>query len=123
MRHDDRWDLPKGHVDPGETDLQCALREMEEETGISRDDVTIDPVFRFEQQYEVSGSRYGGKRSEKVLKTLVIFLGQVDHEHKISITEHKDSRWFRWKAPHDIQERTINPLLRQLEHYLAEQKS
>lgn len=31
-RYDD-WSLPKGHVDPGETVLQAALREVEEETG------------------------------------------------------------------------------------------
>lgn len=29
-----RWDLPKGKVEPGETLLQGALREVEEETGI-----------------------------------------------------------------------------------------
>ncbi|MGH9071096.1 MAG: NUDIX hydrolase [Acidimicrobiales bacterium] len=32
--HDD-WALPKGKADPGETDLACALREVEEETGVS----------------------------------------------------------------------------------------
>ncbi len=31
-RYDD-WSFPKGKVDPGETDLTCALREVEEETG------------------------------------------------------------------------------------------
>lgn len=29
-----RWDLPKGRVDPGETHLECAIRETLEETGI-----------------------------------------------------------------------------------------
>ncbi len=29
-----KWDLPKGHIDPGETREQCALREVEEETGL-----------------------------------------------------------------------------------------
>lgn len=28
------WVLPKGHLDPGETHQQAALREVEEETGI-----------------------------------------------------------------------------------------
>jgi ADP-ribose pyrophosphatase YjhB (NUDIX family) len=30
-----KWDLPKGKLDPGETIEQCALREVEEECGIT----------------------------------------------------------------------------------------
>jgi 8-oxo-dGTP diphosphatase len=30
----DDWSLPKGKRDPGETDEQCAVREVEEETGL-----------------------------------------------------------------------------------------
>ncbi len=30
----DTWDLPKGHIDPGETPEQAALREVREETGL-----------------------------------------------------------------------------------------
>jgi 8-oxo-dGTP pyrophosphatase MutT (NUDIX family) len=29
------WSLPKGHVEPGETEAQTAVREVAEETGIS----------------------------------------------------------------------------------------
>ena len=32
-RYDD-WSVPKGKVDPGETDEEAALREVEEETGV-----------------------------------------------------------------------------------------
>ena len=32
-RYDD-WSIPKGKVDPGETDEEAALREVEEETGV-----------------------------------------------------------------------------------------
>ncbi len=30
-----RWDLPKGHWEEGETIKECAVREVEEETGVS----------------------------------------------------------------------------------------
>jgi 8-oxo-dGTP diphosphatase len=32
----DSWSLPKGHIDPGETELETAKREIYEETGITK---------------------------------------------------------------------------------------
>lgn len=32
--HYDDWTLPKGKAEPGETDEACAVREVEEETGL-----------------------------------------------------------------------------------------
>ena len=29
------WVFPKGHLDPGETELEAALREVEEEAGVA----------------------------------------------------------------------------------------
>src|SRR5438477_2033917 len=57
MRHADRWDLPKGHVDPGETERECALRELHEETGISPADIDIVKGFRFTTRYQVKDKR------------------------------------------------------------------
>jgi len=33
---DGHWDIPKGHLDKGETLENCAIREVEEETGVSK---------------------------------------------------------------------------------------
>ena len=33
-QHNDSWSLPKGHVDPGETPRQAAVREIREESGV-----------------------------------------------------------------------------------------
>ena len=33
IRRNEIWDLPKGKIEKGETDPECAVREVEEETG------------------------------------------------------------------------------------------
>ena len=33
IRRNDRWDLPKGHIEAGESPEACAVREVGEETG------------------------------------------------------------------------------------------
>lgn len=116
MRHKDRWDLPKGHVDPGESDMETALREMVEETGIPVDAIALDPFFRFEHQYEVREARSGGQPK---LKTLVIFLARLQREVSIEVTEHPGYQWFEWRPPHRIQAQTIDPLLAALARYLS----
>jgi len=35
IRRKNKWDIPKGHMESGETSEQCGLREVEEECGIS----------------------------------------------------------------------------------------
>lgn len=114
MKHPDRWDLPKGHVDEGETELDCALREMEEETGLPREAVRIDESFRFSEMYYPIYDRYPG---EKIEKTLVIFLGWLDTDLPIALTEHAGHEWLPWNPPHRIQKNTIDPLLAEVERY------
>jgi 8-oxo-dGTP pyrophosphatase MutT (NUDIX family) len=40
------WDFPKGGVNPNETPLEAALRELKEETTLERIDFKWDEVFR-----------------------------------------------------------------------------
>ncbi len=117
MEHADRWDLPKGHVDPGETNRQCALRELEEETGIGADDISIDHDFKFKSKYVVS---YKKSKGIKKKKTLIIYLAELMSPVKIKPTEHKGYSWFSWEPPHKIQANTIDPLLEQLADYWSE---
>ena len=59
------WSFPKGHVEPGETEEQTALREIKEETGI---DVELNTSFR-----EVVS--YSPKRD--TTKDVIYFLGKA----------------------------------------------
>jgi bis(5'-nucleosidyl)-tetraphosphatase len=108
MKHQDRYDLPKGHVEPGESDLECALREMNEETGIPINAVQIEPDFQYQSIYYPQSARYD---REVVEKTLIIFLGWVDPQTVISTTEHLGYEWVDWQPPHQIQLQMIDPLL------------
>lgn len=116
MQHKDRWDLPKGHVEPGETDMQCALRELQEETGICADDIRVHDEFRFTTNYLVRKKRFGKVPANK---TVIIYLATLVRERPIVATEHIDFRWFAWNPPHAIQTKTIDPLLAYAEHYLG----
>ena len=117
MKHPKRWDLPKGHVDPGESDLECALREMEEETGIGRDNIDLLDDFRFETEYHVELRRYD---FQPRLKTLRIYLGRLRTPQPIVVSEHEDHHWWPWMPPHQIQSMTIDPLLASVEQFAAD---
>ncbi len=47
------WDLPKGKKDPGETDEQCAVREVEEETGV-KGIISANSSFITHHLYQIS---------------------------------------------------------------------
>jgi 8-oxo-dGTP pyrophosphatase MutT (NUDIX family) len=49
-----KWDLPKGKLDPGETLESCAVREVEEETGVGQLEL-VKFLLITEHQYEEKG--------------------------------------------------------------------
>jgi 8-oxo-dGTP pyrophosphatase MutT (NUDIX family) len=116
MQHQHRLDLPKGHLDAGETELECAYRELEEETGIRPQQIELYLDFRFTLQYTIREKRYG---NQKVDKTLVIFLGRLLEDVPIRTTEHLGHEWRPWNPPHRIQAQTIDPLLAAAEAFFV----
>ena len=79
------WDFPKGHIDDGETEIQTALRELEEETGIAHANV-IDG-FRETITYTFSGGK------KQIGKEVVFFIATTK-ESKVTLShEHIDYSW------------------------------
>lgn len=70
QHHAGHWAFPKGHAEAGETPLEAALRELREETGITRLRAAEKPVFT---------ERYATvKRGRDIDKTVTYFLGWTD---------------------------------------------
>ncbi len=65
QHHAGHWGFPKGHADPGETDVQAACREFEEETGITR--FTLLGDASFSEQYPFT------RGSKKFNKTVIYY--------------------------------------------------
>jgi 8-oxo-dGTP pyrophosphatase MutT (NUDIX family) len=76
--------LPKGHVDPGETPIEAATREVREETGI-----VAQPVC------ELGESRYWYRRDGRTIgKTVEFFLfDHVDGDTADHDDEVEEVRW------------------------------
>ncbi|XP_050724707.1 bis(5'-nucleosyl)-tetraphosphatase [asymmetrical]-like isoform X2 [Eriocheir sinensis] len=53
-RKEAHWTPPKGHVDPGENDLQAAFRETEEEAGLKEQDLAVVKGFESVLKYTVN---------------------------------------------------------------------
>jgi len=117
MKHPKRWDLPKGHVDEGETNKECALRELFEETGIKEKHLRIEQGFKFKERYLVAHKKVQKK------KKLIIYLAELIEDVEIVPTEHEGYEWIDWNPPHSIQERTIDLLLAEVETWWQEQST
>ncbi len=75
------WALVKGHLDPGETPLEAAHREVMEETGLT---AIVDEGF-----VDVLRYIFTNKHGQKVAKEVTFYVGQaistdvqLSHEHE-----------------------------------------
>ena len=75
------WSLPKGHIEAGETDVQTALRELYEETGLT---ANLDTSRCASIEYPISSF---------ARKQVAFFLGEVAGEPKVREGEIDKFKW------------------------------
>ncbi len=82
------WNFPKGKIEKGERSFQTFLREVEEETGISRKEMRVIPGFRITDKYFFL-------REKRPIFKIVIFYLVETRKHKIDVSEeHEGFGWF-----------------------------
>lgn len=114
MLHDDRksWDLPKGHVEKGESMEQAARREIKEEAGIAAEFL---PSFREQINYIFS------ERGGRIYKTVLYFISKVGTDTRIRVSEEHDA--YKWLTYDDALKtttyRTMKQLLPKVDDYIS----
>jgi putative (di)nucleoside polyphosphate hydrolase len=116
------WQMPQGGLDPGEAPQQGALRELEEETGISRDKVEVIARCPEELTYDLPvdlvGKLWKGRwRGQRQTWFLCRFLG-TDADVNLE-TEHPEFRAWKWAEPEELPAMIV-PFKRELYEKLLE---
>lgn len=77
------WGFPKGHIEPGETKVDTAIREVMEETGLKID---IFPDFCEFSEYTIQG---------RIEKAVAIFLAETkEPDYTLQVEEIEECGWF-----------------------------
>lgn len=107
------WDYPKGHVEGGEGPRETALRELEEETGLSPDEVELIDDFN-----EIIDYTYY-KKNEFSHKEVTYFLGKTKTKKIIISKEHQDFIWLPYdEAVKKLTFWNAKKVIKQAEKYL-----
>jgi len=105
------WDLPKGHIEGEESEIETIRREIIEETGLK--DIKIVPQFRKPIKYFFS-------RDKKTIFKTVIFYLVKSNTKEVSISpEHLDYIWLDfYKAYETITYKNAKKILKSAEDFL-----
>lgn len=106
------WDLPKGKLEGNETNIEAAVRELEEETGLT---VSVFPTF--EQSLSYIFKDFDGVL---VSKEVTFFVGQANTQKVLLSREHTSYKWLPLRdALKEVTYANAQQLLSMADHFIS----
>lgn len=104
-RFKDAWQMPQGGIDEGEDVRTAALRELEEETGITPDLVEIEAEtadwLPYDLPHDIVPKIWKGRyRGQEQKWVLLRFSGRDDQINIVQ--DHQEFSEWAWMAPKDL---------------------
>ena len=108
------WDLPKGHIEPGEKEEDTVRREVEEETGLRG--IKLLPGFRELITYSF---RVQGKN---IFKTVAFYLAQTGQQEVRISFEHSGCVWLPYtQAMSYLKFQNAKRIITKAHHFLSKE--
>ena len=95
----EKWDLPKGKIDAGETNREAALREVEEECGISGHKI----VKQLPSSFHIYKSSYKKSKGELIFKETFWFEMEYSGVENGTPQTEENITEIKWFAPDDLE--------------------
>ncbi|MGH6912485.1 MAG: RNA pyrophosphohydrolase, partial [Geminicoccales bacterium] len=104
----DAWQMPQGGIDPGETPLEAAWREMREEIGTDRADLLAESRFwyAYDLPPDLVPSFWGGRYRGQSQKWFAFRFTGTDDDIDLTSENPEFARW-EWATAAEILRRIV----------------
>ena len=105
------WQMPQGGIDAGELPRDAALRELEEETGLSSDLVTVVAETREWLRYDLPdhllGKVWNGRYRGQEMKWILMRFHGSNSDVNIK-TKHQEFSEWRWLSVEEVPKQIVS---------------
>jgi 8-oxo-dGTP pyrophosphatase MutT (NUDIX family) len=118
-KRNNEWGFPKGHIEPDETELETAKREIAEETGITN--LSFVENFRCVDTYKIKGT-LAATKNRIIDKNVIYYLASTREDFKGSVDDEiGQAKWLEYnQATEYLKHNNQKELLKQAYIYIKE---
>jgi len=105
------WQMPQGGIDKGEDPREAALRELEEETGVTRDLVTVEAEtegwIAYDLPHDIVPRIWKGRYKGQEQKWFLLRFHGTDDQVRLDADDHQEFSEWRWLSADEVVEQIV----------------